>query len=104
MAAGYDGCLLGTGILNGGMIRRALHELEAGNQAGAAAWQERSNAFLHELFRPDIGCWLAGLKYALKRLGIFSNEFAHLVFPLTSQDRQRIDAALAREKELIYAL
>jgi dihydrodipicolinate synthase/N-acetylneuraminate lyase len=101
VAAGYDGCLLGTGILIGGMIRRALDALAAGDRAGAEAWQKRSNEFLWDLFRRDISIWLGGLKYALKRLGIFNDEFMHLSYPLTPEDKARMDAALERERKLI---
>jgi 4-hydroxy-tetrahydrodipicolinate synthase len=100
-AAGYDGGLLGTGILIGGMMRRALDALAAGDKAGAEAWQKRSNEFLWDLFRKDISIWLGGLKYAMKRLGIFSDEFMHMIYPLTADDRKRIDAALEREREFI---
>ena len=99
--AGYDGCLLGTGILIGGMIRRALDALTAGDKAAVEAWQKRSNEFLWDLFRRNISIWLGGLKYALKRLGIFSDEFMHMIYPLTAEDRKRIDAALEREREFI---
>ncbi len=100
-AAGYDGCLLGTGILIGGMIRRGLEALAGGDSAAADAWQKRSNEFLWDLFRKDIGIWLGGLKYALKHLGIFNDEFMHLSFPITAGDRKRIDGALEREREFI---
>jgi dihydrodipicolinate synthase/N-acetylneuraminate lyase len=99
--AGYDGCLLGTGILNAGFIRRAFDALAAGDRAGADAWQERSNTFLYDLFRHDRSGWLGGLKYALKHLGIFSDEFLHLSFPQTDEDRDRIRAALEREVEVV---
>lgn len=98
---GYGGCLLGTAIFNAGLIARALAALAAGDAAGAQAWQERSNRLLYDLFRPDIGAWMSGLKYALRAAGIFSTEFAHLVYPLTEDDRRRIDAALTRERSLI---
>lgn len=98
---GYDGCLLGSGILIGGMIRRALDAHAAGDAATADAWQKRSNAFLWDLFRQDIGCWLAGLKYALVRRGLFNTAFMHVYYPLAADDRRRIDAALEREKEFI---
>jgi dihydrodipicolinate synthase/N-acetylneuraminate lyase len=101
VAAGYDGCLLGSGILIGGMIRRALEALAAGDRATADAWQKRSNELLWDIFRRDLSLWLGGLKYALKRLGIFSNEFMHVCFPLTRDDRAHIDAALEREREHI---
>ncbi len=98
---GYDGCLMGTGILNTGLIGKALDLLAAGNPAEAQKWQERSNALLFDLFRRDIGAWMAGLKYALCKRGIFTTEFSHLSFPLTDEDRRRIDAALEREKEYV---
>ena len=101
VALGYDGCLLGTAVLNARMIRHALTALARGNSADANAWQERSNALLRDLFRPDISAWMSGLKHAMVTRGIFGNAFAHLAYPLTDADRTRIAAALEREKEHI---
>ncbi len=95
--AGYDGVLLGTGILTGGMIRQALAALREGDHATARSWQARSNAFLYDLFGDDLHLWLGGLKYALRRVGIFTTETMHLSFPLDDHDRRHIDDALARE-------
>lgn len=91
---GYDGCLLGTGIFNAKMIRKAIECHIAEDVAQAQAWHERSNSLLRALFRDDISLWLGGLKYALTRLGIFSSDFLHLSFPITQDDKDRIDAAL----------
>jgi 4-hydroxy-tetrahydrodipicolinate synthase len=99
--AGYDGALLGTGILIGGMIRRALDALKAGDRTIADGWQARSNAFLYDLFGQDLHLWLGGLKYALRQLGIFNTEYMHLSFALDDQDRRHIDEALAREHDKI---
>jgi 4-hydroxy-tetrahydrodipicolinate synthase len=101
VAEGYDGCLMGTGILNAKLIGRALEVLACGDQTEAQVWQERSNQFLFDLFRRDIGAWMAGLKYALHKLGLFESEFSHLMFPFDDEDRRRIDAALEREKEYL---
>lgn len=98
---GYSGCLLGTAIFNGGMIARAIAALHAGDEAAAQAWQDRSNRLLFDLFRPDISVWMAGLKYALCKAGLFSTEYSHLAYPLNDDDRRRIDAALKREREYI---
>ena len=100
-AEGYDGCLMGTGILNAKLIGKALDALAAGDEAGAQAWQNRSNELLFDLFRRDISIWMGGLKYALCKLGIFTTEFSHLMYSLTDDDRRRIDAALEREKEFV---
>jgi len=99
--AGYDGGLLGTGILNAGMIRRAVDAVANGKTKDAQEWQDRSNAFLWDLFEKNISLWLGGLKYALKKLGIFNDEFMHLHFPLTDAQCRRIDEALEREREFI---
>jgi 4-hydroxy-tetrahydrodipicolinate synthase len=104
LQAGYDGCLLGTAILTGGLIARAVQALRSGDAASARSWQERSNRLLYDLFRPDLSVWLGGLKYALCRLGIFTTEYSHLSYPLTDDDRQRIDAALARERDYLHGV
>ena len=101
MRDGYSGCLLGTAIFSGAMIARVIAALQAGDEDGARSWQERSNRLLYDLFRPDISAWMSGLKYALRVAGIFSTEFSHLAYPLTDDDRRRIEAALEREKEHI---
>ena len=67
----------------------------------ALAWQQRSNSLLFDLFRRDISAWMAGLKYALCKIGLFATEFSHLAFSLTDEDRRRIDAALEHEKEYL---
>ena len=100
--AGYDGCLLGTGILNAGMIRNALEALASGDRAAADEWQNRSNALLWGIFGRDIRRWLGGLKYALKYLGLLENEFMHLHYPLTDADRKEIEAAVERERDQIF--
>jgi 4-hydroxy-tetrahydrodipicolinate synthase len=98
---GYDGCLLGTAILNAGLLTRAIAALQAGDRETASSWQKRSNELLYDLFRPDLSSWMAGLKYALRQRGIFTTEFSHLAAPLIDDDRRRIDAALEREKEYL---
>lgn len=100
-AAGYDGVLLGTGIMTAGMIRRGLIAQASGDDAGAESWQDCANRFLFDLFGKDLSLWLGGLKYALVRLGVFDTEFMHLGYKLTTEDRVRIDTALAREAALI---
>ncbi len=101
LAAGYDGALLGSGILIAGMIRRAVDALAAGDRHAADAWQKRSNEFLWDLFGRDLSVWLGGLKYALTRTGLFGSEYMHMSYPLSAADRERIDRALERECEVL---
>ena len=75
VAEGYDGCLMGTGILNAGLIGRALDALVAGDMAAAQTWQQRSNEFLFDLFRRDISAWMGGLKYALCKIKLFARRY-----------------------------
>lgn len=102
VAAGYDGALLGTGILIGGLIREGVVALKAGDSATAETLQEQSNEFLYGIFGRDIRLWLGGLKYTLKKLGIFNTEYMHLSFPLTNADRADVDRAIAGERENIF--
>ena len=99
---GYDGVLLGTAILNGGLIRHALDAQAAGDAKAAEAWQLRSNELLWDLFGRDIHLWLGGLKYALVKLGLFSSTFMHMGYVLDDADRARIDEALVREQKFIF--
>jgi len=102
-ADGYDGALAGTGILVGGMLRRALDAVEAGDRTAADDWQRRSNECLWGIFGRDISRWLGGLKYALKRLGIFRAAYMHLdCFPLTEDDRKEIDATIEEFRAEIF--
>ena len=101
-AAGYDGALAGTGIVVGGMLRRALASLAAGDRAEADAWQRRSNACLWGLFGKDRARWLGGLKYALKCMGIFREDYLHLnCFSLTEADRREVEATIEEYREFI---
>lgn len=101
VSTGYDGGLLGTGVLVAGHIRRALRALARGDREEADVWQSRSNDFLYDLFARDLGLWLGGLKYALVRQGLFTTEWMHHCYKLAQTDRNRIDAALVREAEII---
>lgn len=100
--AGYDGCLMGSGIFNVRLIRQVAQAVRAGDLDEARRWQAHNNQFLRDLFRPELDGWMAGLKYALTRAGIFRTPFAHLCFPIDDADRKRIDAALEREKDWIF--
>lgn len=99
VGAGYDGGLLGTGILIARFIRQSLEALAAGDHTTAVAWQTRANDFMYDLFGKDVSLWLGGLKCALVRMGLFSTEQMHLSYRLSDGDRARVDAALAREAE-----
>ncbi len=101
LEAGYDGALLGTGILVGGMIQRAAEALAGGNRSLAMSWQQRSNRFLSDLFGDDCEHWLGGLKNALVELSVFSTDFRHLHDALDEGGRSRLTGALEREMALI---
>ena len=84
-------------IRPGQRVRRAGSYSSREHRGGAGGRKHP----LHDLFRKDISAWMSGLKYALRKLGVFATEFSHLSFPLTDDDRRRIDAALEREKDFL---
>ncbi len=101
VADGYDGGLAGTGILIGGLLRRALGCLASGDRAAADGWQVRSNELLWGVFRRDISRWLGGLKHALVYLDLFADDFLHLDYPLTADDRREVEAVIDAYREFI---
>ena len=98
---GYDGGLAGTGILIGGMLRRALEALAEGDRAAADEWQAQARECLWGVFRPDRSRWLGGLKHALKYLGLFRDDYMHLSYVLTDEDRREVEAVCDRYREFI---
>ena len=89
---GYDGAFVGGGILTAGIIRSILERFAAGAEEAAAALDARAKEALFAIYGgPKITCWLAGEKYALMRLGIFSHWHNIPGYPLTESCRTAID-------------
>lgn len=93
--AGYDGLMTGGAAITGKQANAVLHAAKAGDAEAANAAQARMTRLMYALYGgPTISCWLAGLKYALVRKGIFSTTLNLLDYEVTSEQRLEIDRAL----------
>jgi 4-hydroxy-tetrahydrodipicolinate synthase len=103
LQAGYDGLLLGGGIFNGGLARRLIAAVRAGDAAEAARLQARMNDLMLRVYGgPKIECWLTGLKELLVQMGIFSTNVNLLGYPLTDGCRRQITEAVTGADGLGY--
>lgn len=99
LESGYDGAFFGGMVLTARAVQETARLYAAGDQAGAAALDEQTKAFLFDVYGgPKISCWLSGLKYALVQLGLFSEWTNVLQYPLTPECREAIDKALQEIK------
>lgn len=95
---GYDGFMLGGAVISSRYVRAIVTAFAQGGAPAAQASDEAMQAMLRIVYGgPGIACWLAGLKYALIRLGIFSSTANLLGYELTSECRAAIDALIAKE-------
>ena len=90
--AGYDGFMTGGAVLAGRLLRQMCDAHVAGAASEVAAIDARMREVLLTVYGGEsIACWLTGLKYALVRLGLFSNTASFLEYPLTKECRAAID-------------
>ena len=101
---GYDGLLLGGTAISTRYVRAIVTAFVQGGPAAARAPDDTMQQMLRIVYGgPAIASWLAGLKYALVRLGVFSSTANHLGYELTNECRKAIDALLA-SKEAQFAV
>ena len=95
LAAGYDGLLLGGGIVNAGIALRMIAAVRAGDADEAERLQARMNDLMLRVYGgPTIECWLTGLKELLVQMGIFSTNKNLLDYPLTVECQLQITEAV----------
>lgn len=96
LTRGYDGLLLGGAVISTRYLRAIVAAFVQGGPAAAKAPDEAMQQMLRTVYGgPAIACWLAGLKYSLIRLGVFSSMANHLGYVLTDECRAAIDGLLA---------
>jgi len=99
-ALGYDGVLHGGGVLTGTMIRRIWEAALAGRMREAMDLDRSNSLFLgaiyNRLSRPLQN--IAGQKYALQLLGVFSHDAVAVDQDLDEASRRRIAAAVERNR------
>lgn len=102
LQAGYDGAFFGGMVLTAPAVHQTMNLLAAGDEKAAAALDEETQRFLFDVYGgPKITCWLAGLKYTLTRMNIFSEWTNIPGYPLTDECRQAIDRAVAETDWLL---
>jgi len=88
LAAGYDGLMTGGAAMTGRIAVTLLAAARAGDAAAAIAAQQRMTDLMLAMYGgPIIACWLACLKYALFKLGIFSASLNILKYEATAEQR-----------------
>lgn len=92
LTKGYDGLLLGGAIFNGKLAHQLVLAFESGNLETANRIEDRLKDLMLRVYGgPDVRCWMAGLKYLLRKLGLFSTDASLLDYELTDSCREAID-------------
>ena len=102
LRAGYDGLMLGGAAFQGALAVRILSAAQRGDWGQAAALQARMTRLMLAVYGGEkITCWLAGEKYLLTKLGVFSGHFNYLNYPLTPDCRAAIERVTEEEREIL---
>lgn len=98
--AGYDGLMTGGAAVTGLQANAVLDAAKRGDKEAAATAQARMTELMFALYGgPTISCWLAGLKYALVKQGVFSTNLNILDYEVTDEQRASIENALVQFKD-----
>lgn len=100
-ALGYDGVIHGGGVMTGRGVRCIWSAAKAGDMRKALDLDRRNSLCLGRIYNRFSGPVqnIAGQKYALKKLGLFSDERALVNQPLDAAAHQRIEKVLAENSE-----
>lgn len=98
---GYDGAFFGGAVVSGQALRRCMDLFTVGDLEAARKLDEETKQALFDIYGgPKITCWLAGLKYALVRLGVFDGWTNIPGYPLTDSCCEAIDRLVERTEWL----
>jgi len=101
LQAGYDGLMLGGGILHGHVANRMVDAVAAGDIEGAHECQRHMTRLMHAVYGENIECWLSGLKKFLVEIGVFESWFSYLHYPLTARCEAAIAEVIATDREVL---
>ena len=102
LKAGYDGLLLGGGVINGLMARKIIDAVSAGDIGRARELQAEMADLLFAVYGgKDIKCWLSGEKKMLVELGIFRTWKSYLNYPLTASCEKSIKRIAKKYRDLL---
>ncbi|MFZ4778420.1 MAG: dihydrodipicolinate synthase family protein [Terrimicrobiaceae bacterium] len=92
LRAGYDGAFTGGAIITARALQKCMELFFAGEFEEAEKLDEEIKQVLLDIYGgPKIMCWLAGLKYSLIRLGVFTEWINIPGYLLTDDCRKAID-------------
>ena len=101
--AGYDGLMLGGGIINGYIAGQLVAAVRAGQLQQANALQDRINSMLWDTYGgKKITCWLSGLKKLLVEMGVFRTWRNFADYPLTPACCRAIERVLRRDADILF--
>jgi dihydrodipicolinate synthase/N-acetylneuraminate lyase len=100
---GYDGVIHGGGVMTGRGVRCTWSAAQEGEIQRAIQLDRRNSLFLGRIYNRLSGPVqnIAGQKFALKLMGLFSHERAMVDQPLNGAAHDRIAGALAENQEWI---
>ena len=88
LETGYDGLLLGGGIMNGHIACLIMQDVHAGDTAKAKNLQKRMNRLQRDIYGGSSAKrWLSGLKQMMVEMGIFRTRKCYVEFPFTAKDQ-----------------
>lgn len=100
--AGYDGLMLGGGIMHAHLANQLITAVRAGDSATARAIEERMIRIMYAVYGGEkITCWLSGLKKLLVEMGVFRTWRSFLRYPLTDECSAAIDAVLRSDADAL---
>jgi 4-hydroxy-tetrahydrodipicolinate synthase len=101
LQAGYDGLMLGGGILHGFVANRMVEAVAAGDIERAHECQRHMTRLMNAVYGENIECWLTGLKQFLVEIGVFESRFNYLHFPLTDGCRAAIAQIIETDRDVL---
>jgi len=101
LQAGYDGLMLGGGILHGFIANQMIEAVKSGDVEAAHECQALMTRLMFAVYGENIECWLSGLKKYLVEAGIFETWFNYLKFPLTPKCEADIAQILKTDRDVL---
>jgi dihydrodipicolinate synthase/N-acetylneuraminate lyase len=102
LRAGYDGLLLGGGIITGYMAAQIFEAFKAGDIALAEEIEQRMNRVAYAAYGGQkITCWLSGLKTLLVAMKVFRTTKTYFEQPITASCLKAIERLMEKDAEVL---
>ena len=102
LKAGYDGLLLGGGIITGYMANQMVEAYRAGDVALAEKIEQRLNRVAFAAYGgKKINCWLSGLKTLLVAMKVFRTAKTYFDQPVTASCAKGIERLMQKDIDVL---